>query len=240
MDDERTRAELAGFLEENRSEIAERVFASIIETYPHMAGAILPENGVKWVGAELDGLIDALSRNCPNDLSFEVFYGLFVTQSTDIFRVLFNHLEWTAFFSESIAVMICEKTAPTSRYMRRLVKCLEDFTLLVLQSDMHRFAEEELRPGLLLRNIDPAILLSDCMRDSADNGPENLGENRSMQELTAREGELCRLVAKGLTNKEIASQCGISVATVKNHISNILMKLDLGNRTELALWFNQR
>ena len=42
-------------------------------------------------------------------------------------------------------------------------------------------------------------------------------------------------VAKGQTNAEIAAELYMSVATVKAHISRILLKLGLGNRTQIAL-----
>ncbi|MBF9031638.1 helix-turn-helix domain-containing protein [Rhodobacterales bacterium HKCCE3408] len=48
--------------------------------------------------------------------------------------------------------------------------------------------------------------------------------------LTRREREICTLVCEGLTNKEIAREVGRSVATVKNHVHSILVKLDLPRR----------
>lgn len=56
----------------------------------------------------------------------------------------------------------------------------------------------------------------------------------SMEPLTAREEDVLRLVADGLTNRDIASQLGISQNTVKNHIKNILAKLQADNRTQLV------
>jgi len=54
--------------------------------------------------------------------------------------------------------------------------------------------------------------------------------------LTAREVEIVGLVAEGLSNRQIASQLGISEQTVKNHLSRILDKLGLDSRVELALY----
>lgn len=50
--------------------------------------------------------------------------------------------------------------------------------------------------------------------------------------LTARELEALHLLAKGMTNKEIAAELVITVRTVKFHVSSILRKLEAGNRTE--------
>jgi non-specific serine/threonine protein kinase len=55
-------------------------------------------------------------------------------------------------------------------------------------------------------------------------------------ELSARELEVARLVADGLSNPAIASALFVSVATVKTHVSHILAKLGLDSRTQLARW----
>ncbi|NGZ77765.1 response regulator [Saccharibacillus alkalitolerans] len=52
--------------------------------------------------------------------------------------------------------------------------------------------------------------------------------------LTAREREILRQVASGLTNREAAEVLGISEHTVKNHLKNILQKLQLQNRVQLT------
>lgn len=56
------------------------------------------------------------------------------------------------------------------------------------------------------------------------------------QLLTAREIDLIKLVANGLSNKKIAEQCFISEGTVKVHLHNIYEKLDIKNRVELSLY----
>lgn len=54
--------------------------------------------------------------------------------------------------------------------------------------------------------------------------------------LTEREIELLRLIGEGKNNNEIADELNITRGTVKNHISNILVKLDLRDRTQLAIF----
>jgi non-specific serine/threonine protein kinase len=54
--------------------------------------------------------------------------------------------------------------------------------------------------------------------------------------LTERQREVTALVARGLTNQEIASALVISPRTAETHIQNILIKLDLGSRSQLAVW----
>jgi DNA-binding NarL/FixJ family response regulator len=54
--------------------------------------------------------------------------------------------------------------------------------------------------------------------------------------LTDREVEVLRFIASGATNREIAVQLIVSEGTIKNHISNILNRLDLRDRTQAALY----
>ncbi|MDI4644606.1 response regulator [Cohnella hashimotonis] len=54
------------------------------------------------------------------------------------------------------------------------------------------------------------------------------------EDLTPREKEILLEVARGLTNRDVASALGVSEHTVKNHLKNILQKLHLGNRVQLA------
>lgn len=54
--------------------------------------------------------------------------------------------------------------------------------------------------------------------------------------LTNREMQVLRHVALGLSNKEIGTSLGISVETVKEHVQNILRKIDATDRTQAAVW----
>jgi DNA-binding CsgD family transcriptional regulator len=57
-----------------------------------------------------------------------------------------------------------------------------------------------------------------------------------VEELTEREKEICRLIGDGRNNKEISEALFISEGTVKNHITNILKKIELRDRTQLAVF----
>lgn len=60
----------------------------------------------------------------------------------------------------------------------------------------------------------------------------------TLAELTPREKEVLRLIATGASNREIAQQLYISEGTVKNHVTNILNRLNLRDRTQAAIWAN--
>ena len=61
----------------------------------------------------------------------------------------------------------------------------------------------------------------------------------STQGITEKELRIIELVAEGLSNKEIASQLFLSEGTVRNYLSSILEKLDLRDRTQLAVFYYQ-
>lgn len=65
-------------------------------------------------------------------------------------------------------------------------------------------------------------------------------KDKSISELTERELEVLDLLGKACSNKEIASRLGISVKTVKHHVTNILGKLGARNRVEAALMVRRR
>src|SRR3989442_8173668 len=68
-------------------------------------------------------------------------------------------------------------------------------------------------------------------------GPRAAGASAATADataLTAREDQVVRLVAAGLSNKEIARRLDIGLATVKSHVHNVLGKLTLERRSQVA------
>lgn len=70
-------------------------------------------------------------------------------------------------------------------------------------------------------------------------GLETKAENREPVRLTRREIEIVELIERGMSNKEIARNLGIEVQTVKNHVHNILQKLQVRDRRD-AVRYAQR
>ena len=69
---------------------------------------------------------------------------------------------------------------------------------------------------------------------------EDQAENEIFTELTERELEVLKLIANGYPNSQIAEELVISENTVKGHVSNILSKLHLADRTQAAVFAWQK
>jgi DNA-binding NarL/FixJ family response regulator len=86
--------------------------------------------------------------------------------------------------------------------------------------------------------------LAGFVLDAFANGP-GPGQQRpsldpELDQLTGREREVLRLIARGYAYKEVAKELFISVKTVETHVSKVLRKLQLSNRHELTAWALQR
>lgn len=99
--------------------------------------------------------------------------------------------------------------------------------------------------GMVLKNSDPAYLL-ECLGAVKSGGswfdPElsdrltELGDTlKERPQLAPRERELIRFVAKGLRNREIARELGITEGTVKVYLHALFEKVDVSSRTEFAV-----
>ena len=70
-------------------------------------------------------------------------------------------------------------------------------------------------------------------------GSEPAAADPELNQLTPREREVLQLIARGYMYKEVAARLHLSVKTVESHVSNVLRKLQLSTRHELARWASQ-
>lgn len=110
--------------------------------------------------------------------------------------------------------------------------------------------------GYVTKTIDPAELVAAIRRVhdgdavfsprlagfvlDAFSGQLPAPSDPELDQLTAREQEVMRLIARGYTYREVASRLYLSVKTIETHVSAVLRKLQLSNRHELTVWAADR
>lgn len=115
-----------------------------------------------------------------------------------------------------------------------------------IQSGVSGFLLKDMQPDEVCRAIREvhaggAVLHPEVtrivMEQAAHNNIEPIGEGDGdkLDQLSSREKEVLRLIGRGLSNAEIAAQLYITEGTVKNHVSSLLAKCQLRDRTQLAL-----
>jgi DNA-binding NarL/FixJ family response regulator len=100
--------------------------------------------------------------------------------------------------------------------------------LMLTTFDLNEYVYEALRAGasgFLLKDVPPEQLAA----------PVTAAPPPGLDELTARELEVFRLIARGLSNAEIAAELIVSETTVKTHVARVLMKLGLRDRVQAVV-----
>ena len=82
--------------------------------------------------------------------------------------------------------------------------------------------------------------LAGFVLDAFSGDPPPTVADPQLEQLSPREREVMRLIARGYTYKEIARQLSLSVKTVETHVSAVLRKLQLSSRHELTRWATER
>ena len=84
------------------------------------------------------------------------------------------------------------------------------------------------------------VLTEEDATPPASLAPEAPPDEKPPDRLTRREEEVAALVARGLTNRQVASELTLSRRTVDNHVRNILKKLNLPSRSGVAAWLEEQ
>jgi two-component system, NarL family, response regulator len=105
----------------------------------------------------------------------------------------------------------------------------EDEILQVMQAGALGYILKDLDRGMLMEAIRSVCAGKRWISPGVQ---QQIAEGVTHQPLTSREREVLRLLARGLTNREIANVFHISESTVKNHVNHLLEKLEVADRTE--------
>ncbi|BBI32227.1 response regulator [Cohnella abietis] len=83
-------------------------------------------------------------------------------------------------------------------------------------------------------------VMSSDVSQALTRGLRKRSTSHEVEGLTEREREVLLLIAEGKSNKDIGDELHISIKTVKTHVSNLLMKCDLEDRTQLAIYAHRK
>lgn len=129
--------------------------------------------------------------------------------------------------------------SPSSRVLVLTSFSEDDKVFPAIKAGAHGYLMKDMRPADLAQSIrsvyrgEPS-LHPEIARKLMNQLSE--GEGDAEDRLTMRETEVLLLIARGHSNKEIAAALEVSEKTIKTHVSNILQKLHLSDRTQAALY----
>lgn len=117
------------------------------------------------------------------------------------------------------------------------------YTTMILFNDYAKFAP--ILPNVLFitKETDSRELLEIVKRKSPSNGfqaKQSEYTNGTKHKLTNREARIAELITRGFSNREIARRLSIAERTVKAHLTNIFLKLEIQNRYQLMVYARQR
>jgi DNA-binding NarL/FixJ family response regulator len=127
----------------------------------------------------------------------------------------------------------------------------ESYVVEVVKAGAAGYLLKDIEPGMLMKAIRtvyegesfiyPTLakkLFGEITRleEERRQGPASILQHGRDERLTLRELEVLQLIAKGLSNLEIAQKLFLSEKTVKNHLTNIFRKIDVADRTQAVLY----
>jgi DNA-binding NarL/FixJ family response regulator len=135
--------------------------------------------------------------------------------------------------------------APRARVLILTTFEQDDYVFGALRAGASGFLLKRTRPEDLIEAVhtvaagesllSPSVTRRVIDRMAQQPAPD-LADQAKLRELTAREREVLELVARGLSNREIATQLVVEESTIRSHIRRILMKLDLRDRIQIVIF----
>ncbi len=137
---------------------------------------------------------------------------------------------------------------PETRFLALSVSDAAEDVIAIVRAGARGYVTKGIDPDELVEAIE-RVLGGDAVFSprlagfvlDAFTGQVDLAElDPELDQLTDREREVLRFIARGYTYKEVGRELHISVKTVETHVSNVLRKLQLSNRHELTRWATHR
>ena len=139
------------------------------------------------------------------------------------------------------ATKIIKSEMPEIKIMMLTSFSDQDHVIPALEAGASGYQLKDIEPDELIKCIKKIMAGENQLHPKATShllaNLSNKKEDRNLiSELTKRELDVLKEIAKGKSNKEIASALFITEKTVKTHVSNLLSKLELADRTQAALY----
>ena len=147
------------------------------------------------------------------------------------------------------ATRLIKAEQPETKIIMLTVSEEDDDLFEAIRSGAHGYLLKNMQPDELFSMLEGALeghaVMAPAMAERilhafVDEAHRRAEMGETQDELSPREIEVLELARQGATNKEIAERLFISVGTVKNHIHNILEKLHLKNRAQIAAYARVR
>jgi Response regulator containing a CheY-like receiver domain and an HTH DNA-binding domain len=144
-------------------------------------------------------------------------------------------------------VVATAESSPSTRYLALSVSDAAEDVIAVIRAGARGYVTKTIAPRELIGAIrqihDGDAVFSPRLAGfvlDAFAGEPPPAIDPEVDQLTPREGEVLRFIARGYTYKEAAAELHLSVRTIESHVSSVLRKLQLSNRRELTRWATAR
>ena len=227
----------AGFvMTTSQLKISKRIRVIIVDDHPFfrdgLSAALQTASDIDIIGEYDDGArgLKAIRQNKPDLVLLDV--NLPTMNGVEILRTLRN---------ENLDTLVIVLTAHHDK----------EQTLHIIRTGAQAYAEKSIQPDLLIKLVRYVakgmyVINEKAMTESQKNawvesqlenltGPYTIDNEEHYIPLSPREMQILKQVTAGLSNKEIANELSISQQTVKNHMTSILRKLNVEDRTQAAI-----
>ncbi len=135
-------------------------------------------------------------------------------------------------YSSSIKIIMLTSFLEEDKVVQAIEAGAVSYVLKTISSDQLALAIKGAADGMPVMNPEVSLALTRGLRQRSVQ-PDD-------EHLTSREREVLALISDGKSNKDISEELHISIKTVKTHVSNLLMKCELEDRTQLAIYAHRK